>query len=73
MITVTCYGCKRRFSIAEQEIADGVAQLGKANPRFYSARCPACHATNKISLKGLRLPAPTPPVEEEEQEDTPGE
>jgi hypothetical protein len=64
MVTVTCYGCKRRFNVTEQEIADGLARLEKANPRFYVVRCPACQATNKISLKRLRLPAPTPPVEE---------
>jgi hypothetical protein len=72
MITVTCYSCKRRFSVEEQEIADGLARLGKANPRFYSTRCPACQAVNKVSLKGLRLPAPTPPAEEAEQEEPPG-
>jgi hypothetical protein len=72
MVTVTCYNCKRRFGVAEQEIADGVARLEKANPRFYTARCPACHSANKVSLKGLRLPPPTPPAEEVEQEEQPG-
>jgi hypothetical protein len=72
MVTVTCYNCKRRFTVAEQEIADGLARLAKANPRFYAARCPACHSANRVSLKDLQLPAPTPPAEKVEQEEAPG-
>jgi hypothetical protein len=62
MIIVTCYKCKRKFNLEEQEIADGLAHLGKPNAKYYPGRCPNCHAQTKISLKGLKLPPPTTPL-----------
>lgn len=61
MIKVRCYRCGFAFNLAEQAIANDLAQQGvEGKPSHYVAECPSCRKANKVSLRRVRLPAPEP-------------
>ena len=53
MINVTCFKCRRRFDLDPVFVGAELRKLKVKNPRHYQAICPACHATNKISVKEM--------------------
>jgi len=50
MINVTCFKCRRRFDLDPVFVGAELRKLKVKNPRHYQAICPACHATNKVSV-----------------------
>lgn len=50
MINVTCFKCRRRFDLDPVFVGAELRKLKIKNPRHYQAICPACHATNKVSV-----------------------
>ncbi len=54
MINVTCFKCRRRFDLDPVFIGAELRKLKVKNPRHYQAICPACQATNKISVKEMQ-------------------
>jgi transcription elongation factor Elf1 len=54
MINVTCFKCRRRFDLDPVFVGAELRKLKVKNPRHYQAICPACHATNKISVKEMQ-------------------
>ncbi len=65
MIKMRCFKCGFAFQLAEQTIANMLAAQGVTKkPQHYMAECPRCRQTNKVSLRGVRLPEPEAPGEE---------
>ena len=59
MVKVRCFRCGNAFQLTEQFIANALAAQGiTGKPAHYSAECPQCRQSNKVSLKRVRLPAP---------------
>jgi HAMP domain-containing protein len=54
MINVTCFKCRRRFDLDPVVIGADLRKLKVKNPRHYDAICPACHATNKVSVAEMQ-------------------
>ena len=54
MANVTCYKCRRRFDLDPVFVGAELRKLKIKNPRHYQAVCPACHATNKISVSEMQ-------------------
>ena len=54
MVNVTCYKCRRRFDLDPVFVGAELRKLKVNNPRHYQAICPACHATNKISVAEMQ-------------------
>jgi len=54
MVNVTCYKCRRRFDLDPIFVGAELRKLKVQNPRHYQAVCPACHATNKISVTEMQ-------------------
>ncbi len=50
MINVTCFKCRRRFDLDPVLVGADLRKLKIKSPRHYQAICPACHATNKVSV-----------------------
>jgi hypothetical protein len=58
MIKVRCFKCGQAYQLAEQYIANELADQGvTGKPAHYVAECPNCRQANKVSLKRVRLPA----------------
>ena len=55
MIIHTCYKCKRRFELDPVLVGFELSKLKKKNPNHYQAVCPACRATNKVSVREMQL------------------
>jgi hypothetical protein len=67
MIRTRCFRCGNAFHVAEQSIANALAAQGVARkPTHYTAECPRCRKSVKISLKRVRLPEPEPADESED-------
>jgi len=65
MIKARCFRCGFALMLTEQHIANALAAEGiTEKPGHYMAECPHCRRMNKVSLKGVLLPAP----EETEQQ-----
>ena len=63
MIKARCFRCGFAFTLTEQHIANALAAEGVTEkPSHYMAECPHCRRVNKVSLKGVRLPAPEGPA-----------
>ena len=54
MANVTCYKCRRRFDLEPVFVGAELRKLKIKNPRHYQAVCPACHATNKVSVTEMQ-------------------
>jgi hypothetical protein len=54
MINVTCFKCRRRFDLDPVVVGADLRKLKVKNPRHYDAVCPACHATNKVSVAEMQ-------------------
>jgi predicted nucleic-acid-binding Zn-ribbon protein len=54
MINVTCFKCRRRFDLDPVVVGAELRKLKVKNPRYYQAVCPACHATNKVSVAEMQ-------------------
>jgi transcription elongation factor Elf1 len=54
MTNVTCYKCRRRFDLDPVLVGAELRKLKIKNPRHYQAICPACHATNKVSVAEMQ-------------------
>ena len=54
MIHHTCFKCKRRFELDPVYVGFELSKLKKKNPLHYQAVCPACRATNKVSVKAMQ-------------------
>ena len=54
MINVTCFKCRRRFDLDPIFVGAELHKLKVKNPKHYDAICPACHATNKISVAAMQ-------------------
>jgi hypothetical protein len=54
MINVTCFKCRRRFDLDPVVVGADLRKLKVKHPRHYDAVCPACHATNKISVAEMQ-------------------
>jgi hypothetical protein len=54
MINVTCFKCRRRFDLDPVVVGADLRKLKVKRPRHYDAVCPACHATNKISVAEMQ-------------------
>jgi hypothetical protein len=54
MANVTCYKCRRRFDLDPVFVGAELRKLKIKNPRHYQAVCPACHATNKVSVTEMQ-------------------
>lgn len=54
MINVTCFKCRRRFDLDPVVVGAELRKLKIKNPRHYQAICPACHATNKVSVTEMQ-------------------
>jgi hypothetical protein len=54
MANVTCYKCRRRFDLDPVFVGAELRKLKVENPRHYQAICPACHATNKVSVAEMQ-------------------
>ena len=50
MINQTCFKCKRRFELDPVLVGFELSKLKKKKPHYYQAICPACRATNKVSI-----------------------
>lgn len=50
MIHHTCFKCKRRFELDPAFVGFELSKLKKHRPSHYQAVCPACRATNKVSV-----------------------
>jgi hypothetical protein len=53
LIHVTCFKCRRRFELDPVFVGMQLRKLKTKTPRHYQAICPACSATNKISVKEM--------------------
>jgi hypothetical protein len=54
MINVTCFKCRRRFDLDPVFVGAELRKLKIEHPRHYQAICPACHATNKVSVAEMQ-------------------
>lgn len=54
MIHHTCFKCKRRFELDPVFVGFELGKLKKKKPTHYQAICPACRATNKVSVKEMQ-------------------
>lgn len=54
MANVTCYKCRRRFDLDPVFVGAELRKLKVDSPRHYQAICPACHATNKVSVAEMQ-------------------
>lgn len=54
MVNVTCFKCRRRFDLDPVFVGAELRKLKVKNPRHYQAVCPACHATNKVSVAEMQ-------------------
>ena len=54
MIHVTCLKCRRRFELDPVFVGMELRKLKTKKPRHYQAVCPACQATNKISVPQMQ-------------------
>lgn len=54
MIHHTCFKCKRHFELDPVFVGFELSKLKKKNPNHYQAICPACRATNKVSVKAMQ-------------------
>ena len=54
MVNVTCYKSRRRFDLEPVFIGAELRKLKIKDPRHYQAICPACHATNKVSVAEMQ-------------------
>lgn len=54
MANVTCFKCRRRFDLDPVFVGAELSKLKIKNPRHYQAICPACHATNKVSVAEMQ-------------------
>jgi hypothetical protein len=54
MLNVTCFKCRRRFDLDPVVVGADLRKLKVKNPRHYDAVCPACHATNKVSVTEMQ-------------------
>ena len=54
MTNVTCYKCRRRFDLDPVLVGEDLRKLKIKNPQHYQAICPACHATNKVSVAEMQ-------------------
>ena len=54
MINVTCFKCRRRFDLDPVFVGAELRKLKVKKPRHYQAICPACQATNKISVTEMQ-------------------
>jgi len=54
MINVTCFKCRRRFDLDPVFVGAELHKLKVKSPKHYDAVCPACHATNKISVMTMQ-------------------
>ncbi|GAB4529963.1 MAG: hypothetical protein Kow0063_07510 [Anaerolineae bacterium] len=54
MANVTCYKCRRRFDLDPVFVGAELRKLKVEHPRHYQAICPACHATNKVSVAEMQ-------------------
>jgi len=70
MANVTCFKCRRRFDLDPVFVGAELRKLKVKQPRHYQAICPACHATNKVSVAEMQqeLDAVADQVEELVQE-----
>ncbi len=50
LINHTCFKCKRRFELDPVFVGFELSKLKKKKPHYYQAICPACRATNKVSI-----------------------
>jgi len=59
MIKIRCFRCGNAFQLTEQHVANALAAEGiSGKPSHYVADCPHCRHVIKVSLRGVRLPAP---------------
>ena len=65
MANVTFFKCRRRFDLDPVFVGAELKKLKIKNPRHYQAICPACHATNKVSVTEMQdeLDAATDEIE----------
>ena len=54
LIHVTCFKCRRRFELDPGFVSMELRKLKTKKPRHYQAVCPACQATNKISVREMQ-------------------
>ncbi|MFQ5614485.1 MAG: hypothetical protein ACE5H9_20375 [Anaerolineae bacterium] len=54
MIMHTCFRCGRRFELDPIFVGVELSKLKKKNPSHYKAHCPACQATNKVSVREMK-------------------
>ncbi len=54
MINVTCFKCRRRFDLDPIFVGAELHKLKVKSPKHYDAVCPACHATNKVSVSAMQ-------------------
>jgi ribosomal protein L44E len=54
MIHHTCFKCKRRFELDPVFVGFELSKLKVKNPSHYQAVCPACRATNKVSVEAMQ-------------------
>jgi hypothetical protein len=54
MLNVTCFKCRRRFDLDPVVVGADLRKLKVKNPRHYDTVCPACHATNKVSVTEMQ-------------------
>jgi transcription elongation factor Elf1 len=54
MINVTCFKCRRRFDLDPVVVGAALRELKIKKPRHYQAICPACQATNKVSVAEMQ-------------------
>ena len=72
MIKVRCYRCGNAFHLSEQQVANALAAEGiSGKPSHYVADCPHCRHAIKVSLRGVRLPAPEAATEPEPRDEQP--
>ena len=68
MVKARCFRCGSALMLTEQHIANALAAEGiTEKPEHYMAECPHCRRMNKVSLKGVRLPAPEEPALEQSE------
>ncbi len=66
MIKIRCFRCGNAFQLTEQHVANALAAEGiSGKPTHYVADCPHCRHAIKVSLRGVRLPAPEAPDEQQ--------
>jgi hypothetical protein len=54
LINHTCFKCKRRFELDPVFVGFELSKLKKQKPNYYQAICPACRATNKVSISQMQ-------------------